>query len=99
MAIPGSSTRSFHHRPETRATACQQAGRSHRRAKSNLMQRDMTERLEEAFEYSAIWHLEKTECGDELTDEECRNVKTFYALRDSVNDIPPELVQRTSDLA
>jgi hypothetical protein len=26
------------------------------------MQRDMTERLEEAFEYSAIWHLEKTEC-------------------------------------
>jgi hypothetical protein len=63
------------------------------------MQRDMTERLEEAFEYSAIWHLEKTECGDELTDEEDRNVKTFYALRDSVKDIPPELMQRTSDLA
>jgi hypothetical protein len=63
------------------------------------MQRDMAERLEEAFEYSAIWHLEKTECGDELTDEENRNVKTFHALRDSVKDIPPELMQRTSDLA
>ena len=41
------------------------------------MQREMTERLEEAFEYSAIWHLEKTEFGDALTDEEDRNVKTL----------------------
>jgi hypothetical protein len=63
------------------------------------MQREMTERLEEAFEYSAIWHLEKTECGGALTDEECRNVKTFHALRDSVKDIPPELMQRTAELA
>jgi hypothetical protein len=63
------------------------------------MQREMTERLEEAFEYSAIWHLEKTECGNALTDEECRNVKTFHALRDSVKDIPPELMQRTAELA
>ena len=36
------------------------------------MHEEMTERLEEAFEYSAIWHLEKTECGDALTDEEDR---------------------------
>ena len=63
------------------------------------MQRQMTERLEEAFEYSAIWHLEKTECGGELTDEEDRNVKTFHALRDSVKDIPPELMRRTAELA
>ena len=63
------------------------------------MQREMTERLEEAFEYSAIWHLEKTECGDALTDEEDRNVKTFHRLRDSVQDIPPELMRRTAELA
>jgi hypothetical protein len=63
------------------------------------MQREISERLKEAFEYSAIWHLEKTECGDKLTDEEDRNVETFYALRDSVKDIPPELMQRTADLA
>jgi hypothetical protein len=63
------------------------------------MHEKMTERLEEAFEYSAIWHLEKTECGSELTDEEDRNVKTFRALRDSVKDIPPELMRRTAELA
>jgi hypothetical protein len=62
------------------------------------MQREMTERLEEAFE-SPIWYLEKTECGDKLTDEEDRNVDTFHALRDSVKDIAPELMQRTTDLA
>jgi hypothetical protein len=63
------------------------------------MQREMMERLEEAFEYSAIWYLEKTECGDKLTDEEDRNVETFYALRDSVKDVPLGLIQRTAELA
>lgn len=91
--------RTFHLRPETPATECPRAGRSLQRAVSDLMPREMTERLKEAFEYSAIWHLEKTECGDELTDEEDRNVKAFYALRDSVKGIPPELMQRTENLA
>jgi hypothetical protein len=39
------------------------------------MYREMTERLEEAFEYSAIWYLEKADdLGEELTEEDWRNV-------------------------
>jgi hypothetical protein len=47
-------------------------------------------RLAEALRYSAIWYLEKGEYT-ELTDEEDRNVKTFWALEKSVEDIPPGL--------
>jgi ribosomal protein S27AE len=47
-------------------------------------------RLAEALRYSAIWYLEKAEYA-ELTDEEDRNVKTFWALEKSVVDIPPAL--------
>jgi hypothetical protein len=47
-------------------------------------------RLAEALRYSAIWYLEKAEYA-ELTDEEDRNVKTFWALEKSVVDIPPSL--------
>jgi hypothetical protein len=49
-------------------------------------------RLAEALRYSAIWYLEKAEYA-ELTDEENRNVKTFWALEKSVEDIPPALKQ------
>ena len=45
-------------------------------------------RLAEALRYSAIWYLEKAEYA-KLTDEEDRNVKTFWALEKSVVDIPP----------
>jgi hypothetical protein len=44
-------------------------------------------RLAEALRYSAIWYLEKAEYA-ELTDEEDRNVKTFWALEESVKNIP-----------
>jgi hypothetical protein len=52
------------------------------------MTRGTMRRLAEALRYSAIWCLEKAEYA-ELTDEEDRNVKTFWALEKSVVDIPP----------
>ena len=60
--------------------------------------RDMRERMAEAFEYSAIWYLEKGEF-EELTDEEDRNVKLFYTLEESVAEIPPALIQDLTGLA
>ena len=40
--------------------------------------RKMAERLDEAFEYSAIWYLEKADqMGEGLTDEEGSNVDLF----------------------
>jgi hypothetical protein len=47
--------------------------------------------LAQTFEYAAVWHLEKIEFGEELTDEEERNVETFHALKKFVKDIPPTL--------
>jgi hypothetical protein len=60
--------------------------------------REIAERLDEAFEYSAIWYLEKGEF-EELTDEENRNVKSFYALQESVKEMSPALMQDAADLA
>jgi hypothetical protein len=60
--------------------------------------RDMRERIAEAFEYSAIWYLEKGEF-EELTDEEGRNINLFYALEESVTEIPPALMQDVTELA
>src|SRR5579862_3576886 len=60
--------------------------------------RKMAERLDEAFEYSAIWYLEKGEF-EELTDEEHRNVKSFYAFKESVKEMSPALMQDAADLA
>jgi hypothetical protein len=56
-------------------------------------------RLEEAFEYSALWYLEKAEDGPKLTPEQERNVDTFYALRKSVKDMQPALKQAVAELA
>jgi hypothetical protein len=56
------------------------------------MTRGTMGRLAEALRYSAIWYLEKAEYA-ELTDEEDRNVKTFWALEKSVEDIQPALKQ------
>jgi hypothetical protein len=56
------------------------------------MTRGTMGRLAEALRYSAIWYLEKAEYA-ELTDEEDRNVKTFWALEKSVEDIQPTLKQ------
>jgi hypothetical protein len=64
------------------------------------MYREMTERLEEAFEYSAIWYLEKADdLGEELTEEDWRNVHSFRALEKSVKDISPALMQDATELA
>ena len=60
----------------------------------------MAERLDEAFEYSAKWYLEKADhTGEELTDEEGRNVDLFYAFQKSLKDVPPALIQDAADLA
>src|ERR1700728_1896863 len=61
--------------------------------------REMTKALDEAFEYSAVWYLEKSEVGEELTDEQGRNIDSFYALQKSVKEIPPALMQEASELA
>jgi hypothetical protein len=55
-------------------------------------------RLEEAFEYSALWYLEKAEGGPKLTTEQERNVDTFHALRKSVKDMQPALKQAVAEL-
>jgi hypothetical protein len=62
--------------------------------------RVVSERLDEAFEYSAIWYLEKADhTGEELTDEEGRNVDLFYTLQKSLKEVPPALIQDAADLA
>jgi hypothetical protein len=60
--------------------------------------REIAERFDEAFEYSAIWYLEKSEF-EELTDEEGRNVDLFYALQKSLKEVSPALMQDAADLA
>jgi hypothetical protein len=62
------------------------------------MAKSVSARLKEAFEYSAIFHLEKTESGHELTDEELRDIKTFEALEKSLPDVPHELMEQTIQL-
>jgi hypothetical protein len=63
------------------------------------MSNKMRKRLAVAFRYSAIWWLEKVEGGEELTDEEDRNVNTFWVLAEAVADAPTALVQETAMLA
>jgi hypothetical protein len=65
-----------------------------------VMYREMTERLEQAFEYSAIWHFEMVDDRvEELTEEDGRDIDTFRALEKSVKEISPALMQDTADLA
>jgi predicted component of type VI protein secretion system len=65
-----------------------------------VMYREMTERLEQAFEYSAIWHFEMVDDRvEELTEEDGRDINTFRALEISVKEISPALMQDTADLA
>ena len=62
--------------------------------------RKLAERLDEAFEYSAIWYLEKADhTGEELTDEEGRNVDLFCALQEFIKEVSPALMQDAADLA
>ena len=62
--------------------------------------RKIEKRLEEAFEYSAIWHFEMVDDRvEELTEEDGRDIDTFRALEKSVKEISPALMQDTADLA
>ena len=64
------------------------------------MYREMTERLEQAFEYSAIWYIEMIDDRvEELTEEDGRNIELFRALEKSVKEISPALMQDAADLA
>jgi hypothetical protein len=64
------------------------------------MYREMTQRLEQAFEYSAIWYFEKVDdMVEELTEADGRNIDTFRALEKSVKDISPALMQDAAELA
>jgi hypothetical protein len=62
--------------------------------------RNVTERLAEAFEYSAIWYFEMVDdMVEELTEEDARNIDTFRALEKSVMEMSPALMQDAADLA
>jgi hypothetical protein len=66
----------------------------------DVMYREMTERLEQAFEYSAIWYFEMVDdMVEKLTEEDGRNIATFRALEKSVKDISPALMRDASELA
>jgi hypothetical protein len=41
----------------------------------------------------------KTDFGEDLTDEQGRNVDSFYALQKAVREISPALMQEASELA
>lgn len=60
---------------------------------------EMTERLAQAFKYAAVWYLEPTISGVELTDEEGRNVNSFRSFEMSVEDVPAALMEEMAELA
>jgi hypothetical protein len=62
------------------------------------MAKSVAARLKEAFEYSVIYRLEQAELGDELTDDELHDIRTFEALQMSMPDVPPELIEQTIQL-
>jgi hypothetical protein len=63
------------------------------------MDTDISKKLEETFEYSAIWFLERLEDGWDLTAEQSRSVHLYFDLAESVEKIPPALMQDTGELA
>jgi hypothetical protein len=64
------------------------------------MYREMTQRLEQAFEYSAVWYFEMVDdMVEKLTEEDGRNIELFRALEESVKEIPPALMQDAAELA
>jgi hypothetical protein len=54
--------------------------------------------LSEHFLCSAHFFLEQTEFGGKLTEEQWRNVKTFEDLDNSLDGVPPELIEQTIQL-
>jgi hypothetical protein len=58
-----------------------------------------TARLGEAFEYSAIFLLEKVDDNAaDLSDEDVRDINTFDALKKSIRAIPPYLIGQVIQL-
>lgn len=55
-------------------------------------------RLDEAFEYSAIFYLEKLDMDGKLTDEEDRNIDAFRALQESAKEMPRTLKRAVAEL-
>jgi hypothetical protein len=62
------------------------------------MAKSVAARLKEAFEFSVIYRLEQAELGDELTDEELHDIRTFEALQGAMSDVPHELIEQTIQL-
>ena len=54
--------------------------------------------LSEHFLCSAHFFLEQTDTGGKLTEEQWRNVKTFEDLDNSLDGLPPELIEQTIQL-
>jgi hypothetical protein len=63
------------------------------------MAKSLAARLEEAFEYSVIFHFEKVDdIVSDLTDEDGRNIETFNALKISIRAVPHALIEQAIQL-
>jgi hypothetical protein len=62
------------------------------------MTQTVSARLGEYFQCSGNFFLELTEFGDELTEEQGRNIKTFEDLDNSLDEVPHELIEQTIQL-
>ena len=62
------------------------------------MTQSVSARLREYFQCSGHFFLELTEFGDELTEEQGRNIKTFEDLDNSLDDVPHGLIEQTIQL-
>jgi hypothetical protein len=63
---------------------------------------DITTGLKERFDFAAIWFLERSDVMHgveaELSDKDAKAVDILTSLRDSVDAIPPSLIDETDRL-
>jgi hypothetical protein len=62
------------------------------------MAQSVSARLSEHFQWSRLFFLDLPEFGDEITEEQGRNIDTFEALDNSLGAVPHELVEQTIQL-
>jgi len=63
------------------------------------MSESVAARLEEAFEFSVIFFMEKVDdVVADLSEEDRRNIDTFSALQKSIHAVPPELIEQSIQL-
>jgi hypothetical protein len=62
------------------------------------MTQSVSEFLSEHFLCSAHFFLEQTDTGGKLTEEQWRNVRTYEDLDNSLDSVPPELIEQTIQL-